>query len=125
MGWRRIGNGLYYYRSRRQGGRGVSEYVGRGEVASLMAQLVDLGRQEREGRRAENNARRDAAEREARRFADWFRAVEDVANGAMLAAGFHKHRGQWRRRRHGEDERGEGDGCPRGEGAQRPGKADV
>ena len=41
---------------------------------------------------------------EDREVADWFERMESLADGALLATGFHKHRGQWRRRRHGGDE---------------------
>src|SRR3954454_3977837 len=112
MAWKRIGNHSYYYRSRRVGGRVVSDYVGRGEVATLMAQVTELDRLERDERREEEQDEREAAEREEMRFAEWFAAVEDLANGALMAAGFHKHRGQWRRRRHGEGEPGDGGRCP-------------
>jgi hypothetical protein len=51
--------------------------------------------------------------------------VEALADGAMLAAGFHKHRGQWRRRRHGGGERHDGGQDPRDGGSQAPCEADL
>src|SRR4051812_12395459 len=101
MAWKRIGNHSYFYRSRRDGGRVTSEYVGRGESGVLSARLDQLDRRER----AEEKAEGEEAEREERAIRDWFEAVEAVATGAMLAAGFHKHHGQWRRTRHGGDGR--------------------
>src|SRR5262249_1558855 len=42
---------------------------------------------------------RERSDAEERAVADWFDGVQAVADAAMIAAGFHKHRGQWRRRR--------------------------
>jgi hypothetical protein len=125
MGWKRIGNHSYFYRSRRQGGRVVSDYFGRGELGTLSARLAQLDRQERDEQRAEEKAEREAAEREERAIAEWFEAVEDVATAAMLAAGFHKHHGQWRRKRDGGDEWHGGAHTPRDGGGQAPGEDDV
>jgi hypothetical protein len=44
MGWKQIGNHLYYYRSRLEGSRVVSEYVGTGESAWLSAKFLELTR---------------------------------------------------------------------------------
>jgi hypothetical protein len=121
MGWKRIGNHSYFYRSRREGGRVVSDYCGRGELGTLTALLIQLDRQEREEERAELAA----AEREERAIRRWFEAVEAVATGAMLAAGFHKHRRQWRRKRDGGGERHGGARVPRDGGGQAPGEDDV
>lgn len=99
MGWKRIGNHSYLYRSRRDAGRVVSEYVGRGETATLIGTIDQIERQERDEQRADEKAEHVAAEREERAFREWFETVEAVATGAMLTAGFHKHHGQWRRTR--------------------------
>lgn len=48
MGWEQRGNGEYYYRKARRGGRVVSEYVGRGDFASLAALLDEERREERQ-----------------------------------------------------------------------------
>jgi hypothetical protein len=99
MGWRRIGNHRYFYLLRREGGRVVSEYFGRGESAGRMAQLNQDAREGRDERRALYQAERKIAERDEKKLAAWFDGIEVIANGAMLAAGFYKHHGQWRRRR--------------------------
>jgi hypothetical protein len=100
MSWEaRNGRGAYYTRSRRVGGRIVRQYVGRGAVADLLA---DLDRRERERKQAE------AARRAARTALDASldtqvdevcRLADLLARGVLLAAGFHHHHGQWRKRR--------------------------
>jgi hypothetical protein len=39
MGWEKRGEKSYYYRKKREGGRVVSEYLGRGESAVLLSQF--------------------------------------------------------------------------------------
>src|SRR5262245_35932711 len=112
MGWKRIGNHAYLYRSRREGGRVISEYLGRGADAALIARLDDIERQKREDRRIDERAAREAAGREERAIREWFEAVEVVATAALLAAGYHKHHGQWRRKRHEKGARQAGRGGP-------------
>ena len=101
MGWEKRGHHLYYYRKRREGKRVISEYVGRGELAEAIATLDALNRHEQEGERA---ALRD--EREAQRDVDQvIDAAEEllrvVTGAVLLASGYHRHKGQWRRRRDG------------------------
>ncbi len=97
----------YWYRSKRESGRVVREYIGRGEWCASLATLEDL-----DARRAGDERRR---QREARaRLEAQVLAVEaagglagavwTVAEGAARAAlegaGYHLHaRGQWRKRR--------------------------
>lgn len=93
------GGGLYYYTSRRVGGRVVKRYVGRGQCAVLASRLDALDRDRREqaafDRRADLNELREqnAALRE------WLAAVDGVVAAALGLAGWHRVRRQWRRRR--------------------------
>ena len=89
MAWERG----YYYRVRRENGRVVREYVGRGRVAELMAKLDALDREkEREERRLD-------ADLEA-----LIETTDLLARAALVAAGYHQHkRGEWRKRRDGND----------------------
>jgi hypothetical protein len=92
---------LYYYRKVREDGRVRSEYVGSGEAASLWAAMTELDRADRESERAVRRADQERERAEEREVSDWFERIEAVADAAMFAAGFHRHKGQWRRRRHG------------------------
>jgi hypothetical protein len=101
MGWRRIGNHEYFYRPVRVGGRVVQEYFGRGEAGVLMARIKELDRLEREERRAGELAELETYENAEQQCAAWFAGVQAVARAVLLAAGYHEHRGQWRKRRGG------------------------
>ena len=105
MGWERRGTGQYYYRKRRIGSRVVSEYVGAGDFAIFASMLDEEEREERRlQREAEMAQRRDTEVMTARvsRLADLLGLAADAA---LEQAGYHKHKGQWRRRRHGRPDR--------------------
>jgi hypothetical protein len=100
MGWEtRKGGGRYYTRSHRVNGRVVREYVGGGAVGELVAAQDE---RERAERRREHEARqREQAEMQA--VVDALDALA-VATDAEMArvleeAGYHRHKGQWRKRR--------------------------
>jgi hypothetical protein len=99
MAWKRINGRLYYYKSVREGGRVRSRYFGGGESGSLMATIAAIDRSERQEEREAFRAEKEAADAEEAAIAEWFDRVSAVAVTAMLGAGFHKHKGQWRRKR--------------------------
>ena len=99
MGWETRGNGRYYYRKVRDGGRVRSEYLGAGLLVEMLADIDDLDRQQRQ---LEDEARRaevDAERRTAAALAEVDRMVQTMTTAALIAAGYHTHRRQWRRRR--------------------------
>ena len=99
MGWETRGNGSYYYRKVRDGGRVRSEYIGAGLAAEMLAEVDEFGRQRRQ---LEDEARRaevDAERRTAAALAEVDRMVQDLTAAALIAAGYHAHRRQWRRQR--------------------------
>jgi hypothetical protein len=98
MAWEsRNGRGRYYTRSRRENGRVVREYIGQGRVAEMTAELDCIERDEREARRrAVHLAREEIAAQDApvKALHD---DVEALARATLLVAGFHRHKGEWRR----------------------------
>ena len=96
MGWEK---GLYYTRSRKIYGRVVREYVGGGEAGKLAAEIDAQERQRREEKRQRWRAERDEIETLDEAVATICQSADAVAAAAMVAAGFHYHRGEWRRRR--------------------------
>jgi len=99
MGWKTINGRRYYYRSERRGGRVRTTYFGAGESGSLMASMVAIERLERAADREQTREERAEADAEEQAVSGWFDDVQAVTDAAMIAAGFHKHKGQWRRKR--------------------------
>lgn len=99
MGWETRGNGRYYYRKVRDGGRVRSEYLGAGVVAELLAEVDDLDRQRRQLEAEEWQDVIDAERRHGAPLAEVDRMVQGMASAVLIAAGYHTHRRQWRRQR--------------------------
>jgi hypothetical protein len=100
MGWESRGNHSYYYQKTRDGGRVRSRYVS-GYVAQLAARADAQSRIRRlEARRMIRDDRDDD-----KRFIDACRRLNRAARGVLLAAGFHQHKRQWRRRMAGVKEK--------------------
>jgi hypothetical protein len=100
MAWEsRNGRGRYYTRSHRENGRIVREYVGTGETAERIAALDAAHRATREAERAALRAEREAALALDAELASLHRTVDILTRGALLAAGFERHKRQWRKRR--------------------------
>lgn len=100
MAWEERGGKSYYYRKERDGGRVRSIYVGSGETAGLIAQLDAMREREQEGQRILARMER---ERLLEQDADVDRVcalVETLTTAALLSAGFHTHKRQWRRTRY-------------------------
>lgn len=99
MGWEKRGNREYYYRKVREGSRVRSVYVGRGELAQLTAALIAMQREDRSNQNQELRLEQALL----RAFDLEVHAMEAViitiTEAALLAAGFHQHKRQWRKRR--------------------------
>ena len=98
MGWERRGSGCYYYRKRRLGNRVVSTYVGAGECGAAAARHDARAHAERERTRREEIRERERLLALERAGADAEDRVHLVTQAWLLAAGYHTHKGQWRRR---------------------------
>jgi hypothetical protein len=99
MGWKTINGRRYYYKSEREGGRVKTTYFGAGESGLLMSLLQLEDRAEREAEREKGQAEKEECETEEKAVSECFDQVRAVADAAMIAAGYHKHKGQWRRKR--------------------------
>jgi hypothetical protein len=95
---RRNGN-LYYYRKRREGSRVVSEYVGGGVLVELEQYRAEQERALREAERERLRiAKLSMAEVDAQ-IGRFSRMVDELVRAELIAAGYHQHKRQWRRRR--------------------------
>ena len=99
MAWKTINGRRYYYKSERAGGRVKTTYFGAGEAGTLMAEMVAIERLERAADREGLREQREEFMAEETVVSEWFDGVQAVADAAMIAAGFHQHKGQWRRKR--------------------------
>jgi hypothetical protein len=99
MAWERRGSNLYYYQSQRIDGRVRKKYVGAGEVAQAIAHADEMIRQSR----AAHSERARVELEEARTLASagekLCEAADILAVAQLVAAGYHRHKGEWRRRR--------------------------
>jgi hypothetical protein len=101
MSWdrKRSDERRYYYRSLWLDGRTVKEYVGTGPLAELAARMDDLERQERFARQVawfeeqERLAVPESLLNEVRLLAGL------LTRATLLLRGYHRHKGEWRRRR--------------------------
>ncbi len=89
----------YYYRKRRVGGRVVSEYAGGGLLALDARERAEGGRAERAAADAAWRAERERLEAEERAAAGYFDLVEARVRETLTAAGYHRPKRQWRKRR--------------------------
>ena len=100
MGWetRKRGTSRYYTRSRWKGGRVIREYIGGGVLGRLAAQLDELERQQREEETAYWREERERFEQNAAFVRELEEAAQILSQAHLIAAGFHKRRGEWRKR---------------------------
>lgn len=95
MGWETRKGKRYYYRSKRVNGRVVKEYCGTGPAAEEAARLdAEAAAKRRESdERFRKSMEVDALLGEA---IDW---LDARIAATMIAAGFHRSHGEWRKKR--------------------------
>lgn len=99
MGWEQRGNHSYYYRKERDGSRVKSVYVGRGEIARLDAAFTAMRQQDRTIAKANDRAKLATFNQLDADIDALSHLTSSVTQVALIAAGFHEHRRQWRKRR--------------------------
>ena len=99
MGWEERRGRLYYYRSVREGKRVRKEYVGGEALGQLVAQIDELERLQRKEEEAFFKEEREHLQRSAAFLQELEEAAEVLTRAQLLADGFHKHKGEWRRLR--------------------------
>lgn len=96
MGWEKRGGHQYYYRKERDGSRVRSVYVGRGEIANMISQFQSDSTLIEKLARQTKTANEVSLDSAALVFEQ---AIQLFTQAALLAAGFHTHHRQWRRKR--------------------------
>lgn len=99
MGWETRGNGRYYYRKVRRGGRVESEYIGGGMVAEALAELDDEARNDSAAARRAWATTVQAERRHDAALTEVDDMVRTMTAAVLIAEGLHTHRRQWRRQR--------------------------
>ena|SRR5215211_4591537 len=108
MGWekRERGRRLYYTRSRRVGDRVIREYVGTGLLAQLAAETDALRRFRREAEAKVWREEQESLKTLEQELEELCEVAETFSQAALLAAGYHKHKGEWRRKRESKGRKG-------------------
>jgi hypothetical protein len=100
MGWEtRKRGGRYYTRSRRVDGRIVREYVGGGILGDIAAFEDEYERRRREDEATYHREEREQLQALTAPMEELCDAVEIITRAALLASGYHRHKGEWRKKR--------------------------
>jgi hypothetical protein len=91
--------GRYYTRSRREGGRVVREYVGGGPAGELAAEADRERRELAEEQREREREELERLKALAAPVLEVSEAAEILAHAHLVAAGYHRHKGEYRRAR--------------------------
>lgn len=102
MAWEtRERGGRYYTRSRRspEDGRVVREYVGSGPLAELAAEADRTKREIAEAERKREKTELERLDVLAAPVLEISEAAEILVRAHLIACGYHRHKGEWRRAR--------------------------
>ncbi len=99
MAWERRGSNLYYYQSERVDGRVRKKYVGAGEVAQAIAHADETIRRSRAASSERATVELEEVGTLASAGEELCEAADILAVAELVAAGYHRHKGQWRMRR--------------------------
>ena len=100
MAWEKRRGKRYYYHSERDGdGRVLKRYVGAREIAEAVARAEETRRRAREAQRKRDQEELERLEALAAPVLAIDEAAEVLTRAALVASGYHRHRGEWRLRR--------------------------
>jgi hypothetical protein len=99
MAWERRGSNLFYYQYERVDGRVRKKYVGAGDVAEAIAHADETIRRSRAARSERARVELEEAKTLASAGQELCEAAEILAVAELVAAGYLKHKGEWRMRR--------------------------
>jgi len=99
VAWEQRGSNLYYYQSERLDGRVRKKYVGAGEVAQAIAHADETMRRSRVVQSERARVELEETKTLASAGQELCEAADILAVAQLVAAGYHRHKGQWRMRR--------------------------
>jgi hypothetical protein len=99
MGWEQRGANRYYYRKERDGSRVKSVYVGRGEIAHMISQIQSTSTLLERLAKSTYSLEAVKSQRAQAAMEQTSDLVRLITQAALLSAGFHIHKRQWRKRR--------------------------
>jgi hypothetical protein len=99
VAWETKDGNRYYYRSVRDGERVRKEYVGKGEIAELIAHATEARRLAREDRRERERDELERLEALVAPVQELDGQAEALVGALLVAAGYRKRKGEWRLRR--------------------------
>lgn len=99
MGWEQRGSNQYYYKKEREGSRVKSVYVGRGEIAHMVAQIQSTSPIIEKLARAMKSPEVVKSEKAQAALEEASDLIQLITEAALLTAGYHTHHRQWRRKR--------------------------
>ena len=98
MPWEKRRKKHYYYSKRRCAGHVISDYVGCGETAQVIATLEALYREQRIAEQEQWRRERESTKAADAEIDSLGASIRLLVAAALLAAGYHTHKGQWRSR---------------------------
>lgn len=97
---RERGTGPYYYQSERgEAGRVRKRYVGAGDIAEVIAHNDETRRRAREAGRKQGRKELERMGALATPVLELDEAAAVLVRAHLIAAGYHRHKGEWRRAR--------------------------
>ena len=99
MAWEKRSNRRYFYRKQREGRRVVSKYIGPGLIGELEAGSQQLKREAAQMDRLSREEEREHILASSREVDAVMNLVTRLARAELQAAGYHQHKGTWRKRR--------------------------
>ncbi len=99
MGWEQRGTNSYYYKKEREGSTVKSVYVGRGEIAHMVAQLQSNSPLLERFARTMKSPEVIKAEKAEAALEQASDLIQLITQATLLTAGYHTHKRQWRRKR--------------------------
>ncbi len=96
---RKKGINQYYYRKRREAGRVVSEYLGSGPIGELAAMHQEIDNERRLAQRQAQERERQPVIIAEQALGELHQITALLVKAQMLVAGYHQHKGTWRKRR--------------------------